>query len=76
MPGNNGPRWMISMSITRVAPRSERVVPRSTEPTALRHRYLKSICHRLNTTPRKCLGFRTPAEVFKRKLMEIQNRLE
>ena len=32
--------------------------------------------HRLNTTPRKCLGFRTPAEVFESKMMEIQNRLQ
>ena len=51
-------------------------LPRSTEPTALTNRYLRSICHRLNTTPRKCLGYRTPAEVFESKLMEIQNRLE
>ncbi len=33
-------------------------------------------CHRLNSTPRKCLGYRTPAEVFESKLMEIQNWLE
>jgi IS30 family transposase len=56
--------------------RLRKYLPRSTEPTALTNRYLKSICHRLNTTPRKCLGFRTPAEVFESKLMEIQNRLE
>ncbi|MGR3630380.1 MAG: IS30 family transposase, partial [Sulfitobacter sp.] len=45
-------------------------------PTALTNRYLRSICHRLNATPRKCLGYRTPAEVFESNLMEIQNRLE
>jgi len=49
---------------------------RSTEPTVLTNRYLKSTCYRLNTTLRKCLGFRTPAEIFERKLMEIQNQLE
>ncbi len=43
--------------------RLRKYLPRSTEPTAL-------------TTPRKCLGYHTPAEVFKTKLMEIQNRLE
>ena len=56
--------------------RLRKYLPRSTEPTALTNRYLKSICHRLNTTPRKCLGYHTPAEVFESKLMEIQNRLE
>ncbi len=51
-------------------------LPRSTAPTALTYRYLRSICHRLNTTPCKCLDYRTPAEVFKSKLIEIRNRLE
>jgi transposase, IS30 family len=51
-------------------------LPRSTAPTALTYRYLRSICHRLNATPRKCLDYRTPAEVFKSKLMEIRNRRE
>ncbi|MEM6374114.1 MAG: IS30 family transposase, partial [Pseudomonadota bacterium] len=37
---------------------------------------LRSICHRLNCTPRKCLGYHPPAEVFENKLMEIQTRLE
>ncbi|UWQ86266.1 IS30 family transposase [Leisingera caerulea] len=56
--------------------RLRKYLPRSTEPTALTNRYLRSICHRLNSTPRKCLGYHTPAEVFETKLMEIQNRLE
>ncbi len=51
-------------------------LPRSTAPTALTNRYLRSICHRLNSTPRKCLDYQTPAEVFKSKLMEIRNQLE
>jgi IS30 family transposase len=55
--------------------RLRKYVPRSTEPTALTNRYLRSICRRLNATPRKCLGYQTPAEVFEAKLMEIQNRL-
>jgi len=53
--------------------RLRKFLPRSTEPTALTDRYLRSICHRLNATPRKCLGYRTPAEVFESKLMEIWN---
>lgn len=56
--------------------RLRRYLPRSTEPTALTNRYLNSICHRLNSTPRKCLGYRTPAEVFESNLIAIRNRLE
>ena len=55
--------------------RLRRYLPRSTEPTALTNRYLRSICQTLNATPRKCLGYRTPAEAFESKLLEIQNRL-
>lgn len=53
--------------------RLRKYLPRSTEPTALTNRYLGSICHRLNATPRKCLGYRTPAEVFEAHLVAIQN---
>ena len=56
--------------------RLRKYLPRSTEPTALTNRYLRSISQRLNSTPRKCWGYHTPAEVFETKLMEIQNRLE
>ncbi len=55
--------------------RLQRYLPRSTEPTTLINRYLKSICRRLNSTLRKCLGDKTPAEVYESNLMEIQNRL-
>lgn len=50
--------------------RIRRYLPRHADPTALTNRYLKSICERLNATPRKCLGFRTPAEVFRNRLFE------
>lgn len=56
--------------------RLRKYLPRSTEPTALTNRYLRSMCHRLTSTLRKCLGYHTPAEIFEAKLMEIQNRLE
>ncbi|MGO6697851.1 IS30 family transposase, partial [Rhizobium johnstonii] len=29
---------------------------------------IRSLIDRLNSTPRKCLGFRTPAEVFRREV--------
>ena len=50
--------------------RLRRYLPRKADPTAFTNRYLRSICERLNATPRKCLGYRTPAEVFRAKLME------
>ena len=50
--------------------RLRRYLPRKSDPTAITNRYLRSICDRLNATPRKCLDFRTPAEVFREKLME------
>jgi len=56
--------------------RLRKYLPRSTEPTALTNRYLRSICQCLNATPRKCLGYRTPAEVFESNLVAIRNRLE
>ncbi|MEM6309272.1 MAG: IS30 family transposase [Pseudomonadota bacterium] len=56
--------------------RLRRYLPGSTEPMTLTNRCLRSICHHLNATPRKCLGCQTPAEIFETKLMEIQNRLE
>ncbi|WP_375262353.1 IS30 family transposase [Palleronia sp.] len=56
--------------------RLRRYLPRSTDPTALTNRYLRSICQRLNTTPRKCLGYRTPAEVFESNLVAIRHRLD
>lgn len=31
---------------------------------------MKEICDRLNNTPRKCLGWKTPAEMFREKMME------
>ncbi len=51
--------------------RLRRYLPRQADPSAFTNRYLRSICDRLNAQPRKCLGFKTPAEVFREKLLEI-----
>ncbi|MFG6569883.1 transposase, partial [Sulfitobacter sp. 1A13679] len=56
--------------------RARRWLPRKRNTTAVPDHELKMICDRLNATPRKCLGYRTPAEVFESNLMEIQKRLE
>lgn len=34
---------------------------------------MKSICDRLNGTPRKCLGWRTPIEAFREELMKLDS---
>jgi len=31
---------------------------------------MKEICNRLNNTPRKCLGWKTPAEMFHEQMLE------
>lgn len=56
--------------------RLRRDLPRTTDPTTLTPKRLRTICRKLNSTPRKCLGYRTPAVVFESRLLEISNRLE
>ncbi|MEI4472998.1 IS30 family transposase [Frigidibacter sp. MR17.24] len=50
--------------------RVRRWLPREVDPKTLTTRQVNAICQQLNATPRKCLGYRTPAEVFRDKLME------
>ncbi|WP_075289067.1 IS30 family transposase [Pararhizobium arenae] len=42
---------------------------REVDPLSITDADLIEICNRLNATPRKCLGYRTPAEVFRKKLL-------
>jgi transposase, IS30 family len=44
--------------------RLRRAIPRKTDITALPTERLNAIIANYNNTPRKCLGFQTPAEVF------------
>lgn len=39
------------------------------DPLTVTDAELVEICGQLNATPRKCLGYRTPAEVFRKKLL-------
>lgn len=49
--------------------RLRRHLPRDTDISALSERDVEAISDRLNTTPRKCLSFRTPAEAFHDQLV-------
>ena len=42
---------------------------REVDPLSITDADLIEICNRLNATPRKCLGYRTPAEIFRKKLL-------
>ena len=50
--------------------RMRRWLPREVDPKSLTTRQINAICHQLNNMPRKCLGYRTPAEVFLEKLVK------
>ena len=44
--------------------RIRRFIPLKTKPDSFSDDDLRELAHILNSTPRKCLGFKTPAEVF------------
>jgi transposase, IS30 family len=48
--------------------RVRRFLPRHCEPEALARAHLRRLADRLNDTPRRCLGYRTPREVFQEHL--------
>jgi IS30 family transposase len=48
--------------------RVRRFLPRHGEPEALARAHLRRLADRLNDTPRRCLGYRTPREVFEQHL--------
>ncbi len=49
---------------------ARRWLPRELDVSKLTPDHLEVICARLNDTPRKCLGWKTPAEVFKEKVLD------
>ena len=51
--------------------RLRRALPRTTDLSALSLDDLQAIAARYNNTPRKCLGFKTPAEVFSSLLSTV-----
>jgi len=50
--------------------RLRRWLPRKRDIRQCTDHDMKVICDRLNNTPRKCLGWQTPAEVFREKVLE------
>jgi IS30 family transposase len=50
--------------------RFQRWLPRDLDASKITPDHLEVICARLNATPRKCLGWKTPAEVFKEKVLD------
>jgi IS30 family transposase len=58
-------------SVENMNKRVRRYLPRDTALLSLTDRHMKSISDRLNATPRKCLGYRTPAEAFRDELMKL-----
>jgi len=52
--------------------RLRRFLPRRTDLTTLSHQDIEAIAHRYNNTPRKCLAFKTPAELFTKHLLHLE----
>ncbi|HEY0306610.1 MAG TPA: hypothetical protein VGB94_00465, partial [Acidobacteriaceae bacterium] len=52
--------------------RLRRALPRKIHPSLLTPKQIDSIARRYNHTPRKCLGFKTPAEIFLSHLVHFQ----
>jgi len=48
--------------------RVRRFLPRESPPEALARPHLRRLADRLNDTPRRCLGYQTPREVFQQHL--------
>ena len=52
--------------------RMRRTIPRKTDLTALSPKRLASLISAYNNTPRKCLDWNSPAEVFLRQLLHFE----
>lgn len=59
-------------SVENLNKRARRYLPRDAQLAALSDRSMKTICERLNGTPRKCLGWRTPTEAFREEIMKLR----
>ena len=57
-------------AIENINKRIRRYLPSNTNLAQVSQAQLTALAHKLNATPRKCLGFKTPAEVFAPLLQE------
>ncbi len=59
-------------SVENLNKRAPCYLPRDAPVATLSNRDMKSICGRLNGTPRKCLGWRIPTETFREEQMKLR----
>lgn len=59
-------------SVENLNKRARRYLPRDAPVAALSNRDMRAICDRLNDTPRKCLGWKTPTEAFREELVKLR----
>ncbi|MBL4750260.1 MAG: IS30 family transposase [Amylibacter sp.] len=59
-------------SVENMNKRARRYLPRTTPVLSVSDQEMKAICDNLNSTPRKCLGYRTPSEVFRENLQRLE----
>ena len=59
-------------SIEKMNKRVRRYLPQDKALLSLKNRYIGSICDCLNATPRKCPGYRIPAEAVRDELMKLE----
>ena len=52
--------------------RIRRYIPRGTDPHSFTDTDITELANRLNSTPRKCLGFQTPAEAFSKHMLRLK----
>ena len=63
-------------SVENMNGRLRRYIPLGTDPDSFSNDDLQALADRLNHTPRKCLGFKTPAEVFLPHLQPLHFKCE
>jgi transposase, IS30 family len=63
-------------SVENMNGRIRRTIPLGTDPNSFDQTDLKALQNRLNSTPRKCLGFRTPQELFMPHLKTLHFKRE
>jgi transposase, IS30 family len=52
--------------------RIRRYIPKGAQPDSFSNHDLKALASQLNNTPRKCLAFKTPAEVFSSQMLRFK----